>query len=105
MPSKQLHSEVLAGDSETANTMALKDGTTSKNMLSQFPGGRNVPSEILLEILSPLLSLLSYPAIPYPAILLEISNPIQSIQSNFECCGCCCWWLPAACVLLATGCC
>ena len=29
-----------------------------------FPGGRNVPSEIVLEILS-------NPAIPYPAILLE----------------------------------
>jgi hypothetical protein len=27
MPSKQLHNEVLAGGCETANTMALKDGT------------------------------------------------------------------------------
>ena len=34
------------------------------NRKSKFPGGRNVPSEILLEILS-------NPAIPYPAILLE----------------------------------
>ena len=42
--------------------MALKDGTTSKiNRKNKFPGGRNVPSEILLEILS------------YPAIVLESS--------------------------------
>ena len=34
------------------------------NRKNKFPGGRNVPSEILLEILS-------NPAIPYPAILLE----------------------------------
>ena len=34
------------------------------NRKSKFPGGRNVPSEILLEILS-------NPAIPSPAILLE----------------------------------
>ena len=41
------------------------------NRKNKFPGGRNVPSEILLEILS-------NPAIPYPAILLEIeSNPIH----------------------------
>ena len=41
------------------------------NRKSKFPGGRNVPSEILLEILS-------NPAIPYPAIPLEIeSNPIH----------------------------
>ena len=46
------------------------------NRKNKFPGGRNVPSEILLEILS-------NPAIPSPAILLEScwkSNPIQSIQ-------------------------
>ena len=35
MPSKQLHSEVRVGGCETANTMVLKDGTTSKNMLSR----------------------------------------------------------------------
>ena len=41
------------------------------NRKNKFPGGRNVPSEILLEILS-------NPAIPYPALLLEIeSNPIH----------------------------
>ena len=34
------------------------------NRKNKFPGGRNVPSEILLEILS-------NPAIPSPAILLE----------------------------------
>ena len=34
------------------------------NHKNKFPGGRNVPSEILLKILS-------NPAIPYPAILLE----------------------------------
>ena len=36
MPSKQLHNEVLAGGCETAkHHVALKDGTTSKNMLSR----------------------------------------------------------------------
>ena len=35
MPSKQLHSEVLVGGAKQQNTMALKDGTTSKNMLSR----------------------------------------------------------------------
>ena len=35
------------------------------NHKNKFPGGRNVPSEIVLEILN------SNPAIPYPAILLE----------------------------------
>ena len=34
------------------------------NHKNKFPGGRNVPSKIVLEILS-------NPAIPYPAILLE----------------------------------
>ena len=34
------------------------------NRKNKFPGGRNVPSEILLKILS-------NPTIPYPAILLE----------------------------------
>ena len=34
------------------------------NRKNKFPGGRNVPSEILMEILS-------NPAIPSPAILLE----------------------------------
>ena len=34
------------------------------NRKNKFPGGRNVPSKIVLEIFS-------NPAIPYPAILLE----------------------------------
>ena len=56
------------------------------NRKNKFPGGRNVPSEILLEILS-------NPAIPYPAILLEIeSNPIHPMLTA-----------AAACVLLATA--
>ena len=123
MPSKQLHNEVLRVVAKQQNTMALKDGTTSKsiartssletaaaaggcsskkptgrhlfrntaetakhhliscrkgrkiNRKNKFPGGRNVPSEILLEILS-------NPAIPYPAILLEIeSNPIHPMST------------------------
>ena len=57
--------------------MLLKDGTTSKNMLprglTSLLWGRNVPSEILY-----ILEILSNPAIPYPAIRLEIeSDPIH----------------------------
>ena len=62
MPSKQLHNEVLAGGCETANhhgPEGLND--LQINRKNKFPGGRNVPSEILLEILS------------YPAIVLESS--------------------------------
>ena len=60
--------------------MALKDGTTLQikiNRKNKFPGGRNVPSEIVLEILS-------NPAIPSPArILLEIeSNLIYSMLTS-----------------------
>ena len=59
MPSKQLHNEVLAGGSETAKPQGRND--LQINRKNKFPGGRNVPSEILLEILS------------YPAIVLESS--------------------------------
>ena len=47
------------------------------NRKNKFPGGRNVPSEIVLEILS-------NPAIPSPArILLEIeSNPIHPMLTS-----------------------
>ena len=72
MPSKQLHNEVLAGGSETAKHHGPEGRNDLQiNRKNKFPGGRNVPSEILLEILS-------NPAIPYPALLLEIeSNPIH----------------------------
>ena len=46
---------------------------TQINRKNKFPGGRNVPSEILY-----ILEILSNPAIPYPAIRLEIApNPIH----------------------------
>ena len=53
MPSKQLHNEVLAGGCETAKHHG-PDGRNDLqiNRKNKFPGGRNVPSEILLEILS-----------------------------------------------------
>ena len=72
MPSKQLHNEVLVGGCETAKHHGPEGRNDLQiNRKNKFPGGRNVPSEILLEILSNL-------AIPYPAILLEIeSNPIH----------------------------
>ena len=72
MPSKQLHNEVLVGGCETAKHHGPEGRNDLQiNRKNKFPGGRNVPSEILLEILS-------NPAIPYPAILLEIeSNPIH----------------------------
>ena len=48
------------------------------NRKNKFPGGRNVPSEIVLEILS-------NPAIPSPAILLDPArNRIQSNPSNVD---------------------
>ena len=48
------------------------------NRKNKVPGGRNVPSEIVLEILS-------NPAIPYPAILLDPArNRIQSNPSNVD---------------------
>ena len=62
MPSKQLHNEVLAGGSETAKQHGPKGRNDFQtNRKNKFPGGRNVPSEILLEILS------------YPAIVLQSS--------------------------------
>ena len=107
MPSKQLHNEVLAGGCETAKHHGPEGRNDLQiNRKNKFPGGRNVPSEILLEVLS-------YPAIPYPAarnriqsnpsnvdpampskqlhneVALKKSNPILS---TFDCC-CCCWWL------------
>ena len=52
MPSKQLHNEVLAGGSETAKHHGPEGRNDLKiNRKNKFPGGRNVPSEILLEIL------------------------------------------------------
>ena len=68
MPSKQLHSEVLAGASEIAKHQGREGRNDLQiNRKNKFPGGRNVPSEIVLEI----FSILSNPAIPSPAILLE----------------------------------
>ena len=54
---------------------------TQNQSQEEVPGGRNVPSEILLEILS-------YPLL-YPLLSCSKSIPIES---NFDCC-CCCWWL------------
>ena len=65
MPSKQLHNKVLAGGCETAKHHGPEGRNDLQiNRKNKFPGGRNVPSEIVLEILS-------NPAIPSPAILLE----------------------------------
>ena len=59
--------------------MALKDGTASKSIARTSSGGQNVPSEIVLEILSNLLSFSCYPA----RILLEIeSNPIHPMLTS-----------------------
>ena len=53
MPSKQLHNEVLAGGSETAKHHGPKGRNDLQiNRKNKFLGGRNVPSEILLEIVS-----------------------------------------------------
>ena len=50
MPSKQLHSEVLAGASETAKHQGPEGRNDLQiNCKNKFPGGRNVPSEIVLE--------------------------------------------------------
>ena len=62
MPSKQLHDEVLAGGCETAKHHGPEGRNDLQiNRKNKFPGGRNVPSEILLKMLS------------YPAIVLESS--------------------------------
>ena len=62
MPSKQLHNEVLAGGCETAKHHGPEGRNNLQiNCKNKFPGCRNVPSEILLEIFS------------YPAIVLESS--------------------------------
>ena len=62
MPSKQLHNEVLAGGCETAKHHGPEGRNDLQiNRKNKFPGDRNVPSEILLEIFS------------YPAIVLESS--------------------------------
>ena len=62
MPSKQLHSEILAGASETEKHQGPEGRNDLQiNRKNKFPGGRNVPSEILLEILF------------YRAIVLESS--------------------------------
>ena len=59
MPSKQLHSEILAGASETAKHQGPEGRNDLQiNRKNKFPGGRNVPSEIVLEILSSLSSLI-----------------------------------------------
>ena len=83
MPSKQLHNEVLAGGSETAKHHGPKGRNDFYfNRKNKFPGGRNVSSEILLEILSsPLLScyrarILSPLLSCYPTRNLIQSNPL-----------------------------
>ena len=59
MPSKQLHSEILAGASETEKHQGPEGRNDLQiNRKNKFPGGRNVPSEIVLEILSSLSSLI-----------------------------------------------
>ena len=71
MPSKQLHNEVLAGGCETAKHHGPEGRNDLQiNLKNKFPGGRNVPSEILLEIFS------------YPATVLESS--LILLSSFFE---------------------
>ena len=71
MPSKQLHNEVLAGGCETAKHHGPKGRNDLQiNRKNKFPGERNVPSKILLEIFS------------YPAIVLESS--LILLSSFFE---------------------
>ena len=71
MPSKQLHNEVLAGGCETAKHHGPEGRNDLQiNRKNKFPGGRNVPSEIRLEIFS------------YPAIVLESS--LILLSSFFE---------------------
>ena len=71
MPSKQLQNEVLAGGCETAKHHGPEGRNDLQiNRKNKFPGERNVPSKILLEIFS------------YPAIVLESS--LILLSSFFE---------------------
>ena len=73
MPSKQLHNEVLAGGCETAKHHGPEGRNDLQiNRKNKFPGCRNVPSEILLEIFS------------YPAIVLESSLILLCPQSSIQ---------------------